>query len=606
MARLINEMKVLGETAEGELITVDAESVKNVGMDKIIEAIHLVQQQLGITGTTAKEAEGTISGSMGQMAAAFENLKVAFATGDGNEVRGWVETLTKSVEIALKNAIPRIKNIVKGMWTGIKKVLRDNVPGVANELIPFIEKIKDVFTKLFDFVKKNGDTIINVLKGIAAAFIAIKAATMLQSVVAGIGAFFSAFNPASALVITLGALVGVMAALSGESDKLSAEDEKRIAEAKEMSEKANEAANAWENLKKVQEDYVKNESSELGYYENLWKELQKITEENGKIKEGYEARAKYIAEKLGDIYGEEILIVDGVISKYEELRQKMGQVMEQRRAEIILKGQEALFEDAIAHQDEYSQKYAEAARKYKEAEAELAKTDARWQEVQRELSLGTSNKSYEEFKALQKESSQLVKQRDAWREQLGQSDASMKQYRNLLEEGLYYITNYEKNMELMQEGHYDQLVNLGWEYVRDAKDLDEAQRNELKDQYDGKQALYDIALEMQKKYQDEAYRSAAEFIKGESDVLAEHLKELGIYVQDVTDLYSQLPGVGDIGLPKTSLPSAGGSVFGWVDAIGQAVQNALNGTKVEMDGEEMGRVITSTVTRQVYSRNYAQ
>ena len=179
MARLVNEMKVLGLNEDGELIKVDAQTVKNVGMDKIIEAIHLVQQQLGITGTTAKEAEGTITGSMGQMAAAFENLKVAFATGNGEEVRGWVETLTQSVEIMLKNAIPRIKNIVKGMWTGIKKTLRDNVPGVANELIPFIEKIKNTFTGLFNFIKENGSTIIAVLKGVVAAFVALKAAAML-------------------------------------------------------------------------------------------------------------------------------------------------------------------------------------------------------------------------------------------------------------------------------------------------------------------------------------------------------------------------------------------------------------------------------------------
>ncbi len=67
MARLINESGVLGDS-----MTVTAETVNSVSFDKIIEAIHVIQDKMEITGTTAKEASTTIQGSISAMSAAWE------------------------------------------------------------------------------------------------------------------------------------------------------------------------------------------------------------------------------------------------------------------------------------------------------------------------------------------------------------------------------------------------------------------------------------------------------------------------------------------------------------------------------------------------------
>ena len=58
MARLLNDSGVLGDSIE-----VTAQTVKDVPFDKVIEGIHVIQQNIGITGTTTKEAMETISGS---------------------------------------------------------------------------------------------------------------------------------------------------------------------------------------------------------------------------------------------------------------------------------------------------------------------------------------------------------------------------------------------------------------------------------------------------------------------------------------------------------------------------------------------------------------
>src|SRR5699024_6591857 len=64
MARLINDSGVLGDT-----MVATAENVNSIGFDKMIEAIHVVQTEMGITGTTAMEAETTITGSLNALQA---------------------------------------------------------------------------------------------------------------------------------------------------------------------------------------------------------------------------------------------------------------------------------------------------------------------------------------------------------------------------------------------------------------------------------------------------------------------------------------------------------------------------------------------------------
>ena len=78
MERLIedaNKVKVaMGETAD---LTIDSYA-------DVIEAIHLVQDEMNITGTTMNEAESTIQGSIAMTKAAWENLMVGLADSNAN------------------------------------------------------------------------------------------------------------------------------------------------------------------------------------------------------------------------------------------------------------------------------------------------------------------------------------------------------------------------------------------------------------------------------------------------------------------------------------------------------------------------------------------
>lgn len=79
MARLINDSGVLGDA-----ITVTANTVKDVPLDKVFEAIHIIQTEMDVTGTTAKEASTTISGSFSAFEATWKNVLSGLANKDAD------------------------------------------------------------------------------------------------------------------------------------------------------------------------------------------------------------------------------------------------------------------------------------------------------------------------------------------------------------------------------------------------------------------------------------------------------------------------------------------------------------------------------------------
>ena len=112
MARLINDSGVLGDT-----IKVTAETVNEVSFSKIIEAIHVVQTEMGITGTTAKEATETISGSFNTWKSSWTNLMTGMA--DDENIEPLVDAFFDAGQTVLKNigkVLPKIgKNIAETM-----------------------------------------------------------------------------------------------------------------------------------------------------------------------------------------------------------------------------------------------------------------------------------------------------------------------------------------------------------------------------------------------------------------------------------------------------------------------------------------------------------
>ncbi len=173
MARLINDSGVLGDTMK-----VTEKNVNEVSFDKIIEAIHVVQTEIGITGTTAVEAANTIEGSKNAMQAAWQNLLTGLAD-ENADVGALFETFMESAETYLDNILPRIETLIGNAVDFVKGKLEEKFPTAFKVVETVLSKVVD----LFGWVKDNSAEITAALAGIGTALVAWNLATVVTNIV---------------------------------------------------------------------------------------------------------------------------------------------------------------------------------------------------------------------------------------------------------------------------------------------------------------------------------------------------------------------------------------------------------------------------------------
>lgn len=142
MARLINDSGVLGDTME-----VTAETVNDVSYDKIIEAIHKVQSEMGITGTTAEEAAKTLEGSKNAMTASYQNLMTGIAD-ENQKVGPLFSTLVDSIGTYMGNLLPRITETLSGMTEAVRHAMSTLFPKIQEMMTANLPQMIQEGTKL--------------------------------------------------------------------------------------------------------------------------------------------------------------------------------------------------------------------------------------------------------------------------------------------------------------------------------------------------------------------------------------------------------------------------------------------------------------------------
>lgn len=132
-----------GTQEEMQRLLEDAEKLSGVhyelgNFSDMIEAIHVVQTEMGITGTTAAEASSTISGSVASAQSAWANLVTGIAD-ENADLDTLIGQFVDSVETAAGNLIPRVMQILSGMGAAIEQlapILAAEVPGIITSVLP--------------------------------------------------------------------------------------------------------------------------------------------------------------------------------------------------------------------------------------------------------------------------------------------------------------------------------------------------------------------------------------------------------------------------------------------------------------------------------------
>lgn len=146
-----------GTKEEMEKLLEDAEKISGKHFDiqyftDISEAIHVILEDMGITGTTAAEASETISGSLASLRSAWQNLVGGLARDDA-DLDMLINNVVDSAETALDNIIPVAEKAINGVAQLIDKL----APVVQEKLPPLIERVAPIIS---DAIRKIGAAVL--------------------------------------------------------------------------------------------------------------------------------------------------------------------------------------------------------------------------------------------------------------------------------------------------------------------------------------------------------------------------------------------------------------------------------------------------------------
>ena len=196
-----------GTKEEMERLLADATAISGIEYDissyaDVVDAIHVIQESMGIAGATAAEAEHTIEGSMNSMKAAIDNLVVGFGNADAN-IEQICGNVVDAFQDVLTNITPVIENIIAALPTALNAILATLVELLPTLLETVTSLFSQVLTTLLTLIPQLIPAVIQAVMTIVDTVIAnlpllVDAAVQIvMSLVQGIGTALPTLIPAA-------------------------------------------------------------------------------------------------------------------------------------------------------------------------------------------------------------------------------------------------------------------------------------------------------------------------------------------------------------------------------------------------------------------------
>ena len=401
-------LRQLGYTTEESIAMLAKFEKEGVNADTVLAGMKKAVANWGKEGKNAKEEYAKALEEIAKtedVAKASEKAIEVFGTKAGPELvedikAGKLEyqdflnvlqksegTVTDTYE-ATQDGFDKIKLAIQGAKSDLGKFVSDIADEYQDDIVAFINKVKDGIKKVIQWFIKNGDVIIETLKtigkviavvfavktfskwagaingaisavkGFAAAMKGVETASSLASSATGI--FANLVSPGGAIVLGIAAVTAVTVALINafkeekrEIDVLTEAQHKSVEESHAM--KA-----AYDEMETSRQSNMAAVNNEFSHYQSLIQEMDSLVGANGKVKEGYEDRVQFIMTTLNEALGMEMTMQDGIIQNYALERQKINELIETKKAELILKANEEAYAEAIQKKTEAATVYANA------------------------------------------------------------------------------------------------------------------------------------------------------------------------------------------------------------------------------------------------------
>ena len=236
MVDLINASGVLGEKLT------DTSQLADVGFGTMLEAIHAVQQDMAITGTTANEAMGTLEGSATAARSAWQNVLTAIGSGDASQVKtaasGLVDALFGTIDAETGAREGGLIANLTGLATRAFEAVGAALPGIVDSMLSALPPdiggpLRTAFETIGAAIETVAPLVSTAIGGIvtavgtiapvvapllpiiAAAMGAVKIVGVITTIVGAIGGFVTAAGTAIGMISGLPALITALVTVMG-------------------------------------------------------------------------------------------------------------------------------------------------------------------------------------------------------------------------------------------------------------------------------------------------------------------------------------------------------------------------------------------------------
>lgn len=571
MQRLIDDANALN-AAQGKLTKYSIDSYAD-----IVDAIHDVQTEMGITGTTASEASTTIQGSVSSAKAAWHNLMIGIAD-DNQDFDGLVNDFVSSVETAADNILPRIdqslEGILKLVQVASEKIIPRVITTISEKAPALIEAAADIVLALGDGIIDNLDSIFSAVEKVATRIIpkiskafaelvpkiAKSAANIVSKIDGTAIAVVGLVNTFKSLVAGnwIGVGIGLITTAFGAAEKavqnqkeaiynLTEQEKKMVAAGEEARDKLNQSVEA-------RNDNIVSIENETEKTQDLWKELQTLADKNGKVLDKNKDRAAYLLGELNEALGTEYTMNGNIIDQYQTMQKEIDKLIAKKRAESLLAAGQDAYTAALEGKNDLVEAVAAQKEKVENAQKEYDIALSAYESYGKFIPEGFTNPLRENLNIA--------------KEALGEAKFDYADAVKASSDALTTISEYEEAQSKIAQGRYEEAADLlvkdtanRWKRLKDITKISESEKKQLEEDLNAAKRGLEV-------YREEYEKGTAGFTKPMLDEAEEAVKELErLWAQASSDSYSGGAAIGS-GIDR--------GLGSWVDRIASTARDIIN------------------------------
>lgn len=248
--------------------------------------------------------------------------------------------------------------------------LSDALARAGEALSPLVSKVKNFAADMvngFVDMAESGSAAIPVITGLATAIGVLAAATVVKKVAelaSGLGLIAAAANPITLVIAAAAGLSAAIVTLTRDSGDFMNSTEVLSARFDETAEAVNASAESFQTLQESSAQSMSQVQSEMGLVEQYVAELQSITDANGRVTEGYEQRAKYLADYINNQVPGAVAASGSEENAIYKVSGAIDNLIFKRKQEAALNALQPAYEEALTNQLRAFQERNEAQREY--------------------------------------------------------------------------------------------------------------------------------------------------------------------------------------------------------------------------------------------------